>query len=156
MKDARGWGMGSGHLPRDGVAEPEGAYVSSSAVRSFRDLQVWQDGIALAEAVYVETRSFPANETFGLVSQLRRAAVSVPSNIAEGWGRHSRKDYLRFLYVARGSLFEVATQIEIARRVGLLDASAAERVEREGTRCGKRLHGLIAALKRPQSPPPSP
>jgi len=89
-------------------------------VRTFRDLLVWQRGMELAELVYSVTAKFPADEKWGLVNQLRRAAVSVPSNIAEGHGRQSRVDYLRFLRVARGSLAEVETQAELAGRLGFL------------------------------------
>ena len=150
------WGLGVGNWgpQQEGIAEPSRPY-SSGRIHSFRDLNVWQDGVALAEAVYRETAGFPRTEDYGMTSQLRRASVSVASNIAEGWGRNSRKDYLRFLHVARGSLFEVATQVEIARRVGLLDADAAQRVETTGTTCGRRLSRLIAALARPQSPSPN-
>ncbi|MEO0558375.1 MAG: four helix bundle protein [Bacteroidota bacterium] len=156
MMGAGDWELGIGGSVDDGIADSSVEYASSTPVRSFRDLEVWKDGVALAELIYRETRTFPKAETFGLVSQLRRAAVSVPSNIAEGWGRNSRKDYLRVLHIARGSLFEVATQVEIAQRVGLLDSQAAERIETRGTICGKRLSRLIASLKRPQSPTPNP
>ena len=149
------WGLGVGDVADGEIADPDVSY-GRQPVRSFRDLDVWQDGVALAELIYHLTNDFPHDETFGLVSQLRRASVSVPSNIAEGWGRNSRKDYLRFVYIARGSLFEIATQVEIARRVGLLDPDCAERIETLGTRCGKRLSRLIAALARPQSPTPTP
>ncbi|MAY74353.1 MAG: four helix bundle protein [Phycisphaerae bacterium] len=90
-------------------------------VRTFRDLVAWQRAMALAEAVYLSTRSMPNEERFGLTMQMRRAAVSVPSNIAEGHGRQSRADYLRFLRVARGSLSELSTQIEIATTLQLLE-----------------------------------
>lgn len=96
--------------------------VTEPGVRSYEDLRVWQEGISLCEHVYALTRAFPSSEQFGLTSQLRRAAVSVPSNIAEGWGRGSRQDYLRFLRIARGSLFEIRTQLVISERIGLLDA----------------------------------
>ena len=152
---AGGWGLGVGDLAIGSVTEPSERY-SIGPIRSFRDLDVWRDGVALAEIVYAETRSFPDEERYGLTSQLRRASVSVPSNIAEGWGRRTRKDYVRFLHVARGSLFEVATQVEIARRVGFLSVDRSDRIERQGTVCGKRLSRLIAALRRPQAPPPTP
>ena len=149
------WGLGIGDSVEDGVAEPQTSY-SVRTVRSFRDLDVWNDAVALAEAVYEETKAFPDGERFGLTSQLRRASVSVASNIAEGWGRSSRKEYLRFLYISRGSLFEVATQVEIAHRVGLLTTDQRDRVEGQGSRCGKRLSRLIASLRTPQSPTPNP
>lgn len=147
------WGLGTGEF--GSVSEPRPAY-ESRQIRSFRDLDVWRDGAALAEVVYRETRAFPDHERFGLTSQLLRAPVSVASTIAEGWGRSSRVDSLRFLYIARGSLFEVATQVEIASRVRLFANEAAGRIEMQGTICGKRLSRLIAALQRPQSPSPNP
>ena len=147
-------GLGIGGPLSERVAEPQGGY--SGRVQSFRDLEVWQDGVALAEIVYRETGLFPKSEDYGMTSQLRRASVSVASNIAEGWGRSSRKDYVRFLYIARGSLFEVATQVEIATRVNLLDADAARRIEQTGSMCGRRLSRLIASLSRSQTPTPNP
>jgi four helix bundle protein len=89
-------------------------------VRGYEDLEVWQRGMDLAERVYGLTRSFPADEKFGLTAQLRRAAVSIPSNIAEGWGRGVTNEYLQFLRYARGSLYEVETQLRIAQRNGYL------------------------------------
>lgn len=83
-------------------------------IRSFRDLKVWQKGMALVNRVYNATNYFPDNEKYSLTSQLRRSAISIPSNIAEGYGRRSTGDYLRFLNIAIGSLYEVQTQIEIA------------------------------------------
>ena len=85
-----------------------------------RDLRVWQDAMALVRKVYVVTRDFPKDEQYGLSSQLRRAAVSVPSNIAEGAARTGKKEFARFLSVARGSLTEVETQILIAKDLGYL------------------------------------
>ena len=149
------WGLGIGDSSEGEVAESSTSY-SSGRVRSFKDLDVWRDAVSLAEVVYRETERFPRREDYGMTSQLRCASTSIASNIAEGWGRSSRKDYLRFLYIARGSLFEVATQVEISQRVGLLDAAAADRVEAQGATCGRRLNGLISALARPQSPTPSP
>ena len=87
--------------------------------RSHRDLEVWTDGVALVREVYGVTRGWPPDERFGLTSQVRRAAVSVPSNIAEGWGRHKKGEFDQFLRYARGSLFEVETQLVIAVEIGL-------------------------------------
>ena len=81
---------------------------------SYKDLIVWQKGISLAKLVYDLTRGFPIEEKFGIVAQMRRAAISIPSNIAEGYGRQSLMDYLRFLRTARGSLAELDTQLELA------------------------------------------
>ncbi len=93
-------------------------------IRSYRDLEVWRDGIALVRDVYALTQSWPDAERFGLISQVHRAAVSVPSNVAEGWGRHKRGEFDQFLRYARGSLFEIETQLLIAAEVGLTSADA--------------------------------
>lgn len=90
----------------------------SSGRRPHENLQVWQDSMTLVEAMYKFSSRFPETERFGLTSQLRRAAVSVPSNIAEGAARRSRPEYLRFLSIARGSLSELDTQHQIALRLG--------------------------------------
>lgn len=91
-----------------------------ASLRTFRELVAWQRAMELAEAVYGATGSFPADERFGLTSQLRRAAVLIPSNIAEGFGRQTRPEYLRLLRIGRGSLAELSTQVELACRVGLM------------------------------------
>ena len=90
------------------------------SIRSYRDMEVWQVAMSLAEDVYGVVAKFPKDEQFALSSQLRRAVVSVPSNIAEGFGRESTKDFLHFIAMARGSLYEVRTQIELARRLGYI------------------------------------
>lgn len=104
-----------------------------AAIRSFRGLQVWRRGVDLAEEVYRLTRALPSAERHGLASQMQRAAVSVPSNIGEGWGRGSRAELLRFLTIARGSLFEVQTQVIVAVRVQYVSEAEAgpllERIE---------------------------
>ena len=114
-------------------------------VRTFRDLIAWQKGKAVALAVYVATRAMPEAERFGLTNQMRRAAVSIPSNIAEGHARQSRLDYLKFLRIARGSLAELLTQIEIAWELELIppDAVLAELLAEED----RVLQGLIRSLE---------
>ncbi|MEJ7746020.1 MAG: four helix bundle protein [Luteimonas sp.] len=92
--------------------------IRDSKARPHERLDVWQDAMSLVEAIYRLTSAFPDSERFGLVSQMRRAAVSVPSNIAEGAARRSTLEYLRFLSIARGSLAELDTQISIASRLG--------------------------------------
>src|SRR5580704_883837 len=92
----------------------------SSTVRSYRDLIVWQKSLELAEAVYTATKSFPKEEIYGLTSQMRRAAVSVASNIAEGHSRQTRGEFLQFLGMSRGSLAELQTQAILAARLDLL------------------------------------
>ena len=92
------------------------------AVRSYRDLIVWQKSITLVVLTYRLSRSFPVDERFGLTAQIRRTAVSIPSNIAEGHGRMHRRTFRHFLTVARGSLTELETQWEIAERLGYVSA----------------------------------
>jgi four helix bundle protein len=89
-------------------------------VRNYRDLIVWQKAMELVTAIYHHTKSFPDQERYGLTLQLRRSSVSLPSNMAEGYGRNSTQDYIRFLRIANGSLFELQTQLEIARNLGFL------------------------------------
>ncbi len=88
--------------------------------RTYRDLFAWQKAMALVVQVYAETGQLPESERLGLVSQMRRSAVSAPSNIAEGWGRGRTRDFTRLLQVARASLFELSTQTEICQRLGVL------------------------------------
>ena len=90
--------------------------------RSYRNLRVWTQGVDFVEAVHRATAAFPKHQRFGLTGQVRRAAVSVPSNTAEAWGRGSRADYRRFVLTARGSLYEVEPQLLISRRIGHLSA----------------------------------
>lgn len=124
------------------------------AVRSFRDLIAWQKGMELVEAVYSLTRSFPSDERFGLTLQVRRAAVSIPSNIAEGQARKATPDFIRFLRIAQGSLAEVATQVQIASRLGFIsDTSAHDEVLREAESLERILHALIRSLETKSRPP---
>jgi four helix bundle protein len=93
-----------------------------STIKSFRDLVVWQKSMKLVTEIYQATRSFPSDELYALTSQLRRCAISIPSNIAEGYGRRSTLDYKRFLQIAVGSIFELQTQIEIASNLKYLSS----------------------------------
>jgi len=119
----------------------------SSSIESYRDLQVWQRGVDLTERIYQATQPFPPDEQFGLVAQLRRAAVSIPSNIAEGWGRMSTAEFIRFLSIAHGSLTEVETQIIVSRRLGFIDESVKRRILDETTVERKMLRALIRSLE---------
>jgi four helix bundle protein len=121
-----------------------------SEIRSYRDLKAWQFGMALARQVYAATKSFPRDEQYGLSLQMRRAVVSVPSNIAEGYGRGSRRDYVNFLHTARGSLYEVETQMLLAADLGYLSKAAADQLAAYAGDCSRVLNGLIASLKRPK------
>ena len=100
--------------------------VEGNAIRSHRELIVWQRALELCTAIYATTAKFPSEERFALVSQMRRAAVSIPSNIAEGHGRLTTSEYRHFLGIARGSLKELETQILIAQRLGYLSKSATD------------------------------
>ena len=91
-------------------------------IKSYRDLIVWQKSMKLVTDIYSVTRSFPADEMYTLTSQLRRCAISIPSNIAEGYGRHTTGEYKRFLQIAVGSIFELQTQIEIASNLKYLSS----------------------------------
>ncbi len=119
----------------------------SNEIRSYRDLVAWQKAMALAKRTYGATKLFPKEEMYGLVQQIRRAAVSVPSNIAEGYGRGSRMDYVRFLYTARGSLYEVETQTLIARDLGYLTDKQSDSLLEDADECSRLLGGLIKSLK---------
>lgn len=90
-------------------------------MKSHKDLKVWQESLTLVEDVYTKTKSFPKDELFGLTSQIKRAVVSIPSNIAEGAGRKGPREFKRFLYIAMGSASELDTQIEIAVRLGFVE-----------------------------------
>lgn len=118
-----------------------------SAIRSYRDLVAWQKAFELGVAVYSLTNVLPSHERFGLVSQLRRSAVSVASNIAEGYGRQSRPDYIRFLRVARGSLYEVETQVLFAQGLGYIQPEDSGRVLDQCGECGRVLAGLLRSLE---------
>jgi len=114
---------------------------------SYRDLRVWQQAMDLTVQVYELTEKFPKHETYGLMSQLRRAAVSVPSNIAEGKGRNTDRDFVHFLYQARGSLLEVETQIQLSQRLGYLNEQQAALLLKSCAVVGSSLTGLINSLK---------
>jgi len=122
--------------------------VDAPKVRWYRDLIVWQKAMTLAEAVYRATSQFPKEEVYGLVSQMRRAAVSIASNIAEGHARNSRGEYLQFLGHARGSLAEVETQTILATRLGLLPTDAEKQLLDGASEIGRLLNGLRDSLKR--------
>lgn len=115
-------------------------------VRTYRDLVAWQKAMELAEAVYAVTAGFPAEEKFGLVAQMRRATVSIPSNMAEGWGRFGRTEFRRFLEISRGSLFELQTQAELARRLGWLKGQSLAGLREHAREVDALLAGLIRSL----------
>jgi four helix bundle protein len=116
-------------------------------VRSYRDLVVWQQAMELAKLCYAKTRSFPRSEMFGLTAQIRRSAISVPANIAEGNGRENTGSYIQFLRVSQGSLKELETHVLLAQAVELMREADAEEVLAKSERVGKLLRSLIRALQ---------
>ncbi|MCG2595019.1 four helix bundle protein [Ramlibacter sp. XY19] len=121
-------------------------------IRSYRDLLVWQRGMDLTSLVYRLSTELPADERFGLISQMRRAAVSVPANIAEGHQRSSTKDYLRFLSIASGSLAEVETLIELAARLYSVRTTSIEDLVAQADELGKMLRSLQQRLEEKLAP----
>ena len=117
-------------------------------IQSYRELEVWQLGMALAEECYRVTKDFPKEELFGITSQIRRAAASIPANIAEGQGREHTKEFLRHLSVARGSLLELETHVMLSQRIGLLDQAKATPILTQTERISRMLSGLRKALEK--------
>ena len=115
--------------------------------KSFHDLDVWQRAMELTLAIYQLTTSFPEAEKFGLTNQLRRAAVSIPSNIAEGSGRATQGEYVQFLGHARGSAFEVETQLEIAEKLGFGSAHSLKSARSLCDEVGKMLRSMMHILQ---------
>ncbi|ESW84107.1 four helix bundle protein [Mesorhizobium sp. M1005] len=115
-------------------------------IASYRDLIVWQQAMDLTVAIYQVTRTWPKDEIYGLTSQVRRAATSVPANIAEGYGRESRASYQQFLRIAQGSLKELETHLLIAQRVGITSREAVESLMPHSESVGKLLRLLIRKL----------
>lgn len=116
-------------------------------IKSYRDLVAWQRAFTLGLSVYRASKAFPDREKYGITSQLCRSAVSVASNIAEGYGRGSSQDYVRFLRVARGSLYEMDTQLLFARELQYLTAELHDVLQAELDECGRVLAGLIRSLE---------
>jgi four helix bundle protein len=120
-------------------------------VDSYRDLRVWQLGINLTVAIYRATEQFPRQELYGLTGQIRRAAVSVPSNIAEGKGRRTSRDFAGFLFHARGSLLELETQLILAKELQYLSEPDAAQLLTKSAAVGRALAGLINSLRLPKA-----
>ncbi len=114
--------------------------------KSYRELLVWGKAMDLAQALYILTRTWPGDERYGLTSQARRAAVSVPSNIAEGEGRGSDADFCRFLRIAHGSLCEVETQVMLACRLGYVGERDERSFIERADEVGRLINGLIRSL----------
>lgn len=116
------------------------------AVRNYRDLVAWQKSMDLAVAVYDATKQFPADERFGLTSQTRRSAVSIPCNIAEGHARDSTKEFLHFLSITNGSLAELETQLILGERLGFLEADTSKARLAECSEVSRIVNGLRRSL----------
>lgn len=121
--------------------------MGAEAPQSHRDLRVWQIAVDLAETIYRLSAEWPSHERFGLVSQVRRAAVSVAANVAEGAGRRSTGEYIQFVGMARGSLAEVETLLVIAARLGYLKQATADLLLTDVSETGRMLTGLMQALE---------
>lgn len=118
---------------------------------SYRDLRVWHNAMGLVVSIYQETQGFPKEERYGLTSQMRRASVSIPSNIAEGKGRSTDRDRALFFCHARGSLLELETQILIAQRLSYLTSPRAEILIRTSEELGRMLNSLIHSIRGPEN-----
>jgi four helix bundle protein len=116
-------------------------------IKSYQDLIVWQKSIQLVTVMYSLTRKFPADERFGIISQLNRAAISIPANIAEGWGRETSKNYLQFLRTSRGSVMEVQTLLIISKNLNFISQTEFELMSQKTEEVGKILQGLIKSIK---------
>jgi four helix bundle protein len=116
-------------------------------IESYRDLDVWRRGMEIVACVYEATGSFPRDEQYNLTSQLRRASASIPSNIAEGWGYHSRTRYVHYLKQARASIFEVETQLLIAENLGYIDEPTKKKVFTQTDVESRMLLTLIRSLE---------
>ena len=119
-------------------------------IKTYRDLLVWQKSMALVTEVYVSLKSLPKDETYGLSSQIKRSAVSVPSNIAEGYGRGSKKDYTRYLRTARGSLYELQTQLEICADLNFLAENVMAGLIERSREIERMLSSLITKVQNSQ------
>lgn len=118
------------------------------AVNNFKELKVWQQSVDLVVEIYQVTRQFPSEEMYGLVSQIRRSAVSIPSNIAEGAGRSNSGDFNHFLNISRGSSNELETQLIISERLSLLEKSETEKLRRNIDKIQQMISGLQKSLKK--------
>jgi four helix bundle protein len=117
------------------------------ASQSYQDLIVWQKAMDLVEQVYHATYGWPKNELYGLMDQVRRSSVSVPANVAEGQGRGGRNEFLHFLTIANGSLYELETHLLIAKRLQYLDELTCASLMQQAAEVGRLLHGLMRRLR---------
>jgi len=116
-------------------------------MNNHKDLEVWKKSVALAKNVYEAARDFPKDEVFGLTSQMKRASVSIASNIAEGAARKGQQEFVQFLYIAIGSASELDTQIEIAKAIGIGDATTLDKLQQSTDTVKAMLYGLAKSIK---------
>ncbi len=121
-------------------------------METHKDLRVWQQSIEMVTSIYLMTKAFPKDELFGLVSQMRRAAVSVPSNIAEGYARGSEREKLHFLRISSGSMSEIETQLMLSLNLGYVTQETFDELSEKITSLWKQLNALISSLKKRLSP----
>jgi four helix bundle protein len=121
------------------------------ALKHYRELIVWQKAVELVVVIYRITTKFPHAELYGLTSQIRRAAISIPSNIAEGQGRNTTRDFIHFLSIAHGSLKEMETQVIISQRLGFIEDKETSSIIESTNEIGRLISGLSKALKKKSS-----
>ncbi|NEP01624.1 MAG: four helix bundle protein [Symploca sp. SIO2E9] len=117
-------------------------------IKSYRDLRVWQEAMNLAEACYRTTKTFPREELYGMISQIRKVSASIPANIAEGYGRRTRGEYIQFLHVAQGSLKELETHLLLSIRVKLASSESLYPILSQCESVGRLLLALIRSLEK--------
>ncbi|MBN1416242.1 MAG: four helix bundle protein [Bacteroidales bacterium] len=117
-------------------------------MKSYKELLVWQKSMNLVKDIYMNTHSFPKQEDYCLTRQIRRSSISIPSNIAEGFGRRSKKEYINFLAIARGSLYELCTQIGIVTMLNLLSKEQDQILSQKGDEIRKMINALIHSLEK--------
>ena len=116
-------------------------------MQSFEKLEIWKESINLATEIYEITKKFPKNEAYGLTSQIQRAAVSIPSNIAEGSSRQYKKEFINFLYISKGSLSELLTQLKISEKIRYINKEQYEQLKTTIYNLIRKINGLIKSLK---------
>jgi len=124
----------------------KGTEAQRHKVKTYRDLIVWQKAMQLVTAIYALTKTLPKDKTYGLLPQIRRCCISIPSNIAEGYGRKSTNDYIRFLQIAIGSLYELQTQIEICLNLKYVANTIFEDIHEQSREIERMLSSLISKL----------
>jgi four helix bundle protein len=127
--------------------------LSEQAINSYRDLRLWQEAMSLAESCYRLTKSFPKEEVFGLTSQIRRSAASIPANIAEGHGRENTRSFVQYLRISQGSLKELETHLLLAQRVGATHETECNPALEQCQIVGKMLRALIRSLQQKDQAP---